>query len=282
MGFVEISNIDQILISSTPAIVAFLLTTVSLPRLLDMIGRSGFTRKNYAGSPIPVGIGFVFTLAVLGAVAVNYFIWSDSLRFYGLGFVMAMAIMSLLGLIDDFWGTREVLGLKGHFRSLFRGKLTTGALKALGGFVLALLLSGIMANVHEIIINTLIIVLSINYINLLDLRPGRAAKGFFLTALLLAIGGWGRAELVFLAAVTGSLIAYAPYDLKAKSMMGDTGSNALGVALGICAVWLLNIQFKIGYLIILVALHLFAEKYSLTTVIAHNRFLNYLDRLWRK
>ncbi|HZK18474.1 MAG TPA: hypothetical protein VFD15_04090 [Clostridia bacterium] len=278
----ETANAVKILMIAVPVAIAFFLTLVLLPRLLDMVWRSGFTRKNYKGVPIPVGVGLVFTLAVLGAVAASYLMWPGELQFYGLGFVMAMGVMSLLGFVDDCWGTREITGLKGHFKALFGGRLTTGALKAIGGFVLAVLLGGVTANINEIVINTLVITLSINFINLLDLRPGRAAKGFLLTAVFLIAAGWGRANLVFLLVVTGSLVAYIPYDLKAKTMMGDTGSNALGVALGISAAWLLGLYLKVGYLVVLIALHIFAEKYSLTTVIARNRFLNYLDRLGRK
>ncbi len=285
MNFTEMDKMVGILMIAVPVAIAFLLTTILLPRLLDMVWRGGFTKKNYEGVSIPVGVGLVFTLAILGTVAASYFMWPEQLRFYSLGLVMAMGVMSLLGFADDCWGSREVTGLKGHFKVLFSGRLTTGALKAIGGFVLAVLLGSVtadIANISEIVINTLVIALSINFINILDLRPGRAAKGFLLTAVFLIIAGWGKAHLVFLLALTGSLVAYMPYDLNAKSMMGDTGSNALGVALGLSAVWLLGIHLKIGYLAVLVVLHVFAEKYSLTTVIARNQFLNYLDRLWRR
>ena len=44
--------------------------------------------------------------------------------------------MFFAGIIDDTIGNRDVSGLKGHFKSLFKGKLTTGGFKAIfGGFV---------------------------------------------------------------------------------------------------------------------------------------------------
>lgn len=266
----------------TPLAISFVITSIVLPLLLDMLKRAGFVRLNFEGNSIPAGVGFIFFLATLVTVTISFITWPPWLQKHGLAFVMALATMSLLGFIDDVIGTGEVRGLRGHFKSFLAGRLTTGALKALGGGVLAILVSSTTAPFREIVINALVVVLSINLVNLLDLRPGRAAKGFMLTGIFVAVAGWQQPELVFLASVMGSMLAYIPYDLRARAMMGDSGSNALGAALGLVAVWVLTPSVKVGYLIVLAAVNLFAEKYSITAVIARSRVLSYLDRLWRR
>jgi len=282
-NILHLLDINRIFWLGIPLTVSFIITSVMLPLLFDMFKRASFVRPNFKGNFIPAGMGFIFFLASLTTVMVTFITWPPWLQKYGLAFVMAMATMALLGFIDDVIGTKEVSGIKGHFKNLFfAGRLTTGALKALGGGVLAVLVSGTTAPVREIVVNTFVIILSINVVNLLDLRPGRAAKGFMLIGIFIAVAGWRQPELVFLASVVGSMLAYLPYDLRARVMMGDSGSNALGVALGLVAVWVLTPSIKIGYLIVLAAVNLFAEKYSFTTIISRNRVLSYLDKLWRK
>jgi UDP-N-acetylmuramyl pentapeptide phosphotransferase/UDP-N-acetylglucosamine-1-phosphate transferase len=94
-----------------------------------------------------------------------------------------MAAMWVLGAVDDIWGTREVGGFKGHFKKLlFERKLTTGALKALGGGAVALA-AGWLIHPHDLLqaaLAAMVIALATNTLNLLDLRPGRAVAVFFL------------------------------------------------------------------------------------------------------
>ncbi len=249
--------------------------------ILNMITNAGFVRPNYRGDDIPVGAGLVIYLSVLAVYTAAFIFLPADLQRSEMVLLLAISSFTLLGLIDDVWGSREVLGLKGHFSSLLRGRLTTGGLKAVAGGVVALLVAASGENWAMIPVNAVIIALSVNSINLLDLRPGRAGKSFLALWMLFYLVAPQRQETALLAAAAGGLLAYMPFDLKARSMMGDTGANALGAALGVGAVWMLDTPFKIGYLILLIAFHLFAEKYSLTGLIARNRVLDYLDRLGR-
>ena len=138
-----------------------------------------------------------------------------------------MMAMFFAGIIDDTIGNRDVSGLKGHFKSLFKGKLTTGGFKALfGGFVGLIISISISKNIYDIVINTLIIALSTNLMNLFDLRPGRAIKVYLVISLVLffTLGGYTRNLLLL---IFPNVLAYFNFDLKAKAMMGDTGSNVL-------------------------------------------------------
>jgi UDP-N-acetylmuramyl pentapeptide phosphotransferase/UDP-N-acetylglucosamine-1-phosphate transferase len=197
-------------------------------------------------------------------------------------FLFLLALTTLVGVIDDAWGSRAVSGFGGHFGRLLRGELTTGALKALaiGAGSLILFLPG--ATPEEALLNAAVVALTVNAMNLLDLRPGRAGKVFLLAAAALTWAAWGKEELLFLWLVCGALLAFLPRDLAARAMMGDAGSNSLGAVLGLTVVWGCDVAVRAGVLGGLILLHLLTERYSLTEIIARNRVLNFLDRLGRR
>ncbi len=266
---------------------AFIVTWLILPKIEGMLTDAGFVRPNYRKEEIPLGVGLVFFLAALAVIAIGRALFLLDSNAYI--FLFAMGAMGLFGLIDDVFGTRGASGLKGHFKKLFIERdLTTGALKALAGGFIALMVSiGLVegTGLHRwvmVLANTLIMALATNAINLLDLRPGRAGKSFLVLALLVVLAGVGKPQLMYLAVIMGSLIAFMPHDLGATAMMGDTGSNMLGMTLGFVAVHVMALPVKLVFLAFLVGFHLLTEKYSLTKIIEKNSFLNYLDMLGRR
>lgn len=273
--------------ASALAAIAFGITCVLMPLIIGMITKAGYLRSNFRQEHIPVATGLVFWTSVLLTGIIGY-----KLTFQTTGVVICFAItaMTLLGLMDDLMGSREASGLKGHFIKLLKEKeLTTGAFKALGGGLVALAASIYFfpGDITGVIVSTLIIGLSTNAVNLLDLRPGRAAKGFLLGTLILFTAGFfvgtlNHPIILFLAMMTGSLLAYLPSDLKGRVMMGDAGSNPLGITLGLAAVIILTPLGKYLYLGFLVLLHLYTEKYSLTKTIDNNKVLKFLDMLGRQ
>lgn len=264
------------------AVIAFGLARFALPSVVKIITGAGFVRPNFRGDQIPVGVGLLFFLAVLLPAGL-LILWRPGV--YGTGglmYLLALGTMTLLGLVDDVFGSRADSGLKGHLRKMFQGELTTGGLKLLTGGLMALVVSVTLSRGwQELAMNTLVIALSINAVNLLDLRPGRAGKGYLLGISLLLLTHWTNTNLVWGILTAGALLAYLPTDLRAGAMMGDTGSNALGASLGITAALVLSGPVKLGYLIFLIVFHLFAEKFSLTKIIEKNKVLNYLDQLGR-
>jgi len=269
------------------AIASYLLTSCILPPIERMLTEAGFVRPNFQKEQIPLGVGLVFFLSpfVILAGAKLFNLVGIDIYMY----IFALGAMGLFGLIDDVFGTRGASGLVGHFKKLFlRHELTTGALKAIAGILVALLISleiSAGSGVYRwlgVFLNILVMALSTNAINLLDLRPGRAGKGFLVLALFVLIVGARDPQLLYLSAVMGSLIAFLPSDLKAAAMMGDTGSNMLGITLGYTAVFVLDQPVKIGYLVFLVGFHLLTEKYSLTKIIEKNKLLNYIDMMGRR
>lgn len=263
---------------------SFVFTKMLVPVFTKIFSESGFLRPNFRGEHIPLGIGIVFYIASAFVISIGRLI--DKVGPEAHVFLFAAGVMALFGLIDDIFGTKHASGLAGHFkRMLFQREITTGALKAVAGSFLALVVSAGLnttGNLAELLLNSLVIALSTNLINLLDLRPGRAGKSFLMFAFFIAAIAGGRENLLFLAVFTGTLAAFLPLDLRAQVMMGDAGSNTLGFVLGYSAASTLQPTAKIVYLVILTGVHVVTERYSLTRIIEKNKVLNYIDLIGRR
>lgn len=261
--------------------ISIFLTYLILPYMMYMLIEAKVMATNYRGENIPIAMGITFVPVMLINSLVILLFYRE---FYSnlLLFLAAISIMAFVGIIDDLIGNRNASGFKGHFYSFFKGKLTTGFLKAGVGGITALIISLIYSTSFlQVIINASIIALFTNLLNLLDLRPGRAIKSYLVLAFLFFIIGVSGINQILLFSIIGYCIGYLPQDLKAKSMMGDAGSNPLGISLGIISVVNFSMGLKYFLLFFLFLIHLISEKYSLSQIIKNNSFLNYLDQLGR-
>lgn len=262
--------------------IGVVVTLTSVPMISKMLEKSGMIRANYKGDMIPVGLGLVFipTLIINSVILIYSNIVPEKIiMIYMLLF--ASIAMSFVGIIDDSLGNRGVTGLLGHFKALFKGTLTTGAFKALlGGFVGLTLAVTISKSIPNIIVATLVVALSTNMMNLFDLRPGRAIKVYTLLAIIIFIAS-AKFQREVMMLIVPAVLAYFYFDLRALTMMGDAGSNVLGVSLGVFIVASFGLEVQVVCLILLVLIHILTEKFSLTKIIENNKFLNYLDRLGR-
>ena len=120
-----------------------------------------------------------------------------------------------------------------------------------------------------------------NIINLFDLRPGRAGKVFLLLSLVLIVTSFAKNYNFIIYSAIGIMMVYIRYDLKARAMMGDIGSNALGMTIGTFCVVTHSLNIKIIYLIVLILLHIISEVSSFSKIIKNNKFLTYLDNIGR-
>ncbi len=161
--------------------------------------------------------------------------------------------------------------------------MTTGFLKALTGFLMSCIVSLGMTNSYiEFIVNVLIISLFANTLNLFDLRPGRAVKVFLAVSFILLAASIGRlVEALPIIILNVAAWLYIRYDLKEVCMLGDTGANILGITLGYYSTLMLDFNFKLLVLAILVILNAISEKLSITEIIDRSRLLSYLDNMGR-
>lgn len=264
---------------------------VMLPRFLALIERAGFVRENFRGEFVPAaagaGIAIVYAAALMLVLALQGALsrvgQAETWGRATLALLVASLGLALVGLIDDVLGDRSATGLRGHLARLRDGVLTTGALKALFGGVTGLAASALASSgAVDVVINALLISLSANAFNLLDLRPGRAAKGFFLMVAVLWAAVPRSPVWAYVAPLAAVTAVYVPYDLRAKAMLGDTGSNLLGGAVGVAAAVSLSGLARTALLSLLVALHVYAERGSLTELIERVTPLRWLDRWGRE
>jgi len=173
-------------------------------------------RKNFLGEEVAGSAGLAFVgSAVLGWLLLC---WRGFVDWHEGGQLMFASLwFGSLGLLDDLAGDEGAKGWRGHLMAFFRQrKVTTGFIKLVGGGVGAIFLSAWLFSVNVspslprlsanwlllLIFGAVLIALSANTLNLLDVRPSRALKGFLGTDLRwFARFGWRR--LVVFAALVG-------------------------------------------------------------------------------
>jgi UDP-N-acetylmuramyl pentapeptide phosphotransferase/UDP-N-acetylglucosamine-1-phosphate transferase len=190
----------------------------------------------------------------------------------------------LLGLIDDLLGDSSARGFAGHLGALVRGRLTTGALKIIGGAAVALVLAASPGFItgKRLVSDALLIALAANLANLLDRAPGRTIKCALLAYIPFAIvAGTGEVAMA-VAPVIGAALGVLGDDVRERIMLGDTGANVLGGVLGLGVVLDVGRGSRNAILVVLVALNVAAELVSFSAVIDRFAPLRFLDRLGRR
>lgn len=253
----------------------------------EIVRRSPLLRKNYRGLEVPAGLGVAVMLGMLAGlalVAVAHGVAGDApgaAAAAGVSpyFLAAALGFGLLGLWDDVSAAPE-RGMRAHARSLRRGALTSGAMKLAGGAALGYIVaSPISDGFWWSLGNGAIVALSANLHNLLDVRPGRAAKAFALGAVPLLVIGGPTAPAI--AATLGAVVAVFPLDVRERGMLGDAGANAIGAVVGLSVVALGANWARLLALGLLAVLHLAAEGPTLSRGIDALPPLRALDRAGR-
>lgn len=262
-------------------VLSLVLSNIGIPKIYNMLIKNNAIAPNYKGENIPISMGLSFIFIQIISISLILFITGKNNE-YIVYYLFSFTLIGFVGLLDDFIGDKNIKGFKGHIKSFFQGELTTGGIKAGIGFFAALIISiSLSNNLIEILINTLIIALFTNLINLFDLRPGRSIKVFIMISIIMLITSVVKDFDFILYSIYGILIVYSPLDLKAKAMMGDVGSNVIGISLGIYCAYTHGIVSKIIYLIILIIIHIIAEKLSFSRIIDKNKVLKFIDNLGR-
>ena len=128
----------------------------------------------------------------------------------------------------------------------------------------------------------MIIALAANLGNLFDRAPGRVIKFSLVAYVPLAIVCGTDAVGVAVAPVMGAALGLLPDDLREHLMLGDTGANVLGGALGLAAVLQLGQDARYILLAFLVAMNLASEFWSFSKIIARVPPLRWFDHLGRR
>ncbi|SHH88671.1 UDP-N-acetylmuramyl pentapeptide phosphotransferase/UDP-N-acetylglucosamine-1-phosphate transferase [Caloranaerobacter azorensis DSM 13643] len=247
-------------------IFSFLISYFLIKIFYKLFKKNNFLFSNYKLKKIPscMGIVFVITQTITSLLSLTLLEINHVIIFY---YLICMLFIAVISLLDDIIGNYKIKGFKGHISNLIRGNITTGALKAITGFICSFFISYFISNnLNELIINTIILVLSINFINLLDLRPGRAVKMTIILMIILLLSQPIVNTFILISAL-GFLIVYLPKDLKGIVMLGDVGANTLGWTLGVQLILSVNSIIKFIALILLIIIHIVAEKYSISKII---------------
>ncbi len=237
-------------------------------------------KENYRGETVLVIGGL---LLAAGSLPFWFFLfWSGQVNKADFNkYIFIVLIITTTGLLDDIAGSKNSKGLRGHFGSLMEGKLTTGIIKviAISFTTLLIVFSEEALSLQEKIINSGIIILMSNFLNLLDLRPGRSIKFFLIISfsILKRADNW----LYFLPYYL-PMLPYLPFELRGLVMLGDAGANLLGFVLGYNLVnSIISLEAKYLVLLALLFLTLLSERHSYTSIIEKNRVLKWLDNLGR-
>jgi hypothetical protein len=251
---------------------------------------AGLVRENYRGALLAFPLGAVLATAALVTLAPLAFLndradldlLEPGLRQW-LPYLLGIAF---LGFLDDALGRGEALatprGWRGHWAALRTGSLSTGAIKALGALALAAyVVSGRGLESWRYLADVLLLILTTNLFNLLDLRPGRAEKALALLAVGLCLGAWTFEPLELLGIFAGPVLVGTWLTLGERAMLGDTGSNLIGAVAGVWLLTVLDGDSRLVALAIVLALTIYGEIRSISATIDSVPPLRWLDSLGR-
>lgn len=272
------------------ALVAGLAAAVVLERTTrDVLASPVLARQNYRGARLATASGILLVVAVIAVEGIRTIVEllgaSDGATAqYRLVVLATVVAFGALGFLDDVLGTDDEKGLKGHIRAALGGRVTTGFIKLGGGASVALVVAGatLDGSAWRIIADAALIALAANLGNLFDRAPGRTIKVALIAWVPIAIVAGTSATGLALAVVIGAAIGLLPSDLGERSMLGDTGANALGAALGVAVVLTVAPTTRTVVVVVLLVLTLASEVVSFSAVIQKTPPLRFLDRLGRR
>jgi UDP-N-acetylmuramyl pentapeptide phosphotransferase/UDP-N-acetylglucosamine-1-phosphate transferase len=278
-------------VQSLPLVVSLVIALAVVPAALRELAARGLSRPNYreADVPFPAGLAIIAAAVIaLGPLAVadqvsDGDVWPAVGAPLGIGGIVLYVLgVGVLGLIDDLLGTSADRGWRGHARQLAGGGFSAGLLKAAGALGLALfVLAGSALDTADYLLAATVLVLATNFFNLLDLRPGRSLKALVLLGAALTIGSMDIDPLWTLGLFAGPLLVLAPYDLRERGMLGDTGSNVAGAVAGLWLILTLDTTGQLIALGVIGTATIYGEFRSISRLIDRTPGLRHLDSLGR-
>ena len=248
-------------------------------------------RRNFRDHDVPTAVGVVVALAVLvveggrvvaGALGVG----AEDVDATRAAVLVVVAGMALLGLLDDLAGDDDARGFRGHLAALARGRLTTGGAKLFGGVAVAVVAVAVSGtgdpSAPRLLADAALVALAANLGNLFDRRPGRTIKAGLAAFGALAAATSATDQLTAVAVVAGAAAALLLDDLRERLMLGDTGANVVGGAVGLGVVVACAPATRTAVLVAVLALNLASEAVSFGRVIDAVPPLRAVDRWGRR
>jgi UDP-GlcNAc:undecaprenyl-phosphate/decaprenyl-phosphate GlcNAc-1-phosphate transferase len=227
-------------------------------------------RANYRGRPVLFPLGAVLLIAAVAALAADPSRW-----------LVFLAGVGALGLLDDL-AAGSARGLRGHAGALVRGRLSTGAIKAVGtvGFA-AYAMAGEGATAPQYVAGVGVLTLSAHLGNLLDTRPGRSEKALALSCVAICVATRSLAPLAPVAALIAPAAVGAWFTLGERAMLGDSGASLIGGMIGVLLVTSLSAPALWPALAPLIAISLYGEFRSISCAVGRVPLVQRLDSLGR-
>ncbi|PWF26662.1 hypothetical protein [Ancrocorticia populi] len=239
-------------------------------------------RTSFSGQELTLTEGLVASAGMIAAAA------SVSGR-AKIGALASVGAGAVAGYVDDQMEDRfpaKGKGFHGHLGALRQGKLTSGAVKigviGLGASAGAATLAteqGALRKLGGWLVRTGLIAGTANFVNLLDLRPGRAIKASAAASVPLALRSNPGSGLAAGVIATGAVCARD--DLAGRAMLGDMGANAMGAGLGFALASSPSAALRVGALACVGGLTLLSERVSFSKVIEENPVLSRIDQFGR-
>ena len=267
------------------------------PLLRPLIDRPALRRKNYRSEELlgVSGIALV-VLALLGVLAVFAVDLDASVSSEGTATIAVLVGFGVLGFIDDIGARSSGGGFGGHLRAVIvDGQFTTGLLKLFGGAAVGIIAVAVAdvgaegessaAMVVRVLRGGALVALGANLLNLFDRAPARATKVGAIWWVVLVLAAWSagaegsETHAVWAAAVVGVSLGMAPTEVRERHMLGDTGVNALGAAVGLSTALVAGSNAQWWVLAALVVVNLASERLSFTSIIDQTALLRWFDRI---
>lgn len=262
------------------AALATLVSKTVYTRLSGGSSAERWQRINHRGETVTLAQGPAVSLGSMAGIVTAPGI-SRSVRFAS---ALAVGGASVLGIVDDLSGVTDIKGLRGHLGALRSGEVTTGTVKLVGlgatGLVAGALARRGRGGPLDAMLAGAVVAGSANLANLFDLRPGRATKVFLAASAAPMLSG--SAAGVVVAGPVSAATALLPDDLGERSMLGDTGANALGAAWGVSLAATLSRPALLVTVATLAGLTVASERVSFTQVIETTPVLRVLDGMGRR
>jgi len=265
------------------------IVTVRFLRMVsgDILASPALERRNYRDRVIPTAAGLYIVItvllieagrAVIGALGIGDF---TGLSLARSEMLFAVFGFGFLGLVDDVAAVGSDRGFRGHLGALRQGRVTTGFLKLVAGAAIAVVLVATpgFKSGRSLIVDALLIALAANLGNLLDRAPGRTIKGGLLVYVPLMFVLGTDSTGIALAPVMGASFGLLGDDLHERLMLGDTGANVIGAALGLGVVLGTEETTRVAVMLLLLLLNVAAELVSFSDVIDRVPPLRWFDRL---